>query len=127
LFETAITILSHPGSALPERDMSFWGSWLESKSSFSLRAGFRLPSIGWLVIMENPSVNGGESGVSERKIRIERNCLHVKLLGCLVILKKRIGVLRNLICPQIEHIRVGVLGWLGRDPRFFIRGQTRTT
>jgi hypothetical protein len=126
LFECAVIILVHPINALTEREVGFCKIWLKPQSSFGLGAGFRLPGVSGLVIMENLCANRRQSSVSERKIRVQRNCLHVKLLGGLVILQERVGISRDLICAQIEHVCIRVLRRLRFHPRFLFPTKSDT-
>ncbi len=96
---------------------------LETQSNLRFSASFGFPILGRLVIMENLGTNRGQPGVGKRKVRVERNRLHVKLLRCFVILQQRVGVSRDLIRPQIEHICIRILRRLGCYSRLLIRTQ----
>ena len=61
--------------------------------------------------------------MSKREIRVECNRLHEELLGSFVILQERVGISRDLVRPQIKHVRIGVLCRLCCNSRFFIRAQ----
>src|SRR4029453_6795665 len=119
LLQSAIVVLVNPVKTLTEREMSFCKVWLQPKRSFRFGAGFCSPSLGRLVISEDLSANRRKPRVSEREIRIELDRLSVKLLGSLVTLQQRIGILGDLVRTQVKNVRVGVLRRLGGGPRFF--------
>src|SRR4029077_2896765 len=116
-------ILIHPIDALPKGKMCFRQVGLETQSNLSFGASFGFPILGWLVVMENLSTNGRKSSMGKREIRVERDRLHVKLLGGFVILEHHVGVSRDLIRPQIKHICIRILGGLGCYSCLLIRTQ----
>ena len=63
--------------------------------------------------------------MSKRKIRIELDCLRIKLLGGLVILQQRVGISRDLVRAQIKHVRIGVLRRFRGNPCFFLLAERR--
>src|SRR6266480_1199036 len=123
LFESTLVIVVHPINALAEREVRFRKIRLQSQSCFGLCSGLCFPGISGLVKMENLRANRRQSRVSEREIWVERNRLHEKLLGSLIILQERVGISRDLVRPQVKHVGIRVLCRLDRHSRFFIRAQ----
>src|ERR1700704_7140689 len=64
--------------------------------------------------------------MGKRKVRVEGDRLHVKLLCSLVILQQRVGIPRDLISSQIKYISIRVLRGLGCHSRLLIRTQGST-
>ncbi|KAG0505533.1 MAG: hypothetical protein Udaeo_11240 [Candidatus Udaeobacter sp.] len=109
MLQSPVVVFVHPVDALAEREVAFRKIRLQSKRSFRFSAGFRSPTVGRFIVTENFSTNGCEPRVSEGEIRIEFDCLHVKLLSGLIILQQRVGIAGNLIRAEIENVRIGVL------------------
>src|SRR4029077_375348 len=121
LFESALVVLIHPVDALTQGKMGFCQVGLETKGYLRFGASSAFPILGRLVIMENLSANRCKPRMGKRKVRVERDRLHVKLLCSLVILQQRVRISGDLIRPQIKHIGIRVLRWLGCYSRLLIR------
>ena len=101
--------------------MRFGQTRLQVQSRVCFRVRFRFPIFGRLVVMENFRTGGREPRVRERKFRIERDRLPVKLFSRFVVFQERVGVVRNLRRAQIKNVRVRVLRRLRSHAHFFFR------
>ena len=61
--------------------------------------------------------------MSECEIWVQFDCLHVKLLGSLVILQQRIGIAGDLIRAQIKNVRIRISGRFGGNELLFLASQ----
>ncbi|PYL50593.1 MAG: hypothetical protein DMF32_03795 [Verrucomicrobia bacterium] len=100
--------------------MAFREIRLQAKRNFRFGARFCSPRLGRFVITKHCSINRCEPRVSQREIRVEFDCLHVKLLGGLVIFQQRIGIAGDLVRAQIKNVRIGISRRFGCSQRFFV-------
>ena len=124
LLKSLLIILIHPVDALTKGKMRFCQIGSETKGNLSLGASFRFPIVGGIIVMEDLSANRRKLGVGKRKIRVEGDRLHIKLLRRLVILQQRVGISRDLIRSQIKNVCLRVLRWFRFHPRFLIRAES---
>ena len=105
---------------MTEREVRFRQVFLQSQGHVGFGARARLPTVKRFKIVENRRAGGSEPGVGQRKLRVERDRVEVKLLRFLVILEQGIGITFNLVRTQIQDIGVRVVGGFFLDPRFLL-------
>src|ERR1700693_774803 len=96
---------------------------LQGKQSFGARG--LAPCLSRFEKMIDARARHGETGVSERKLRIERNRLKVKLLGGPVILQERVGFEFEFLCLEVKIVSLGILSWLIDNALSFVRRHFR--
>ena len=75
--------------------------------------------------MKNLSLNGCEPRVSKCEVGIKLDRLHEQSLGNLIILKHRVRISLDLVCPQITCVCFRIGGGYLFDTRFFLRRKFR--
>src|SRR4029077_16361936 len=90
LIQGSVVILVHPVNTLAQGKVRFCQVRLETQGNLRFGAGSGFPILCGLVIMENLSTNRCKPRMGKGKIRVERDCLHVKLLCSLVIPQYRV-------------------------------------
>src|SRR5207245_11167290 len=101
--------------------MAFAEVWLESQRVQRFHMRLLLPRLGWFVEMIYLTRRGREPRVRKREVRIELDCLIVKIYRGLKILQQVIGSRLILAPTQIEHVRVGISCGFSFDARLFLR------
>ena len=100
--------------------MRFRQVLLQLQGNLRFGACTLLPTVERFIKMVGCRAGGSEPGVGEGKLRINANCLRIKLLGFLKILEQRIGVAFDLVGAQIKDVGIRVLGGFFLDARPFL-------
>lgn len=124
LFERTLVIFVDPVDALAECKVRFGQIQLQTQGGFRFLARFYLPGLERFVEVKNFGARRGEPGVRERKIRIERDRLHIDLRGRFVILQQSVGIACDLIGAQVKNVGVGILRRLRFNARFLLRAES---
>src|SRR5262245_28082064 len=66
-----------------------------------------------------------ESGVSQRKSRIQRHCMSIALFGCDVVVARDLWPHLKLTAAEIHDVGVRIVGELRFNLRFFLRAELR--
>src|ERR1700756_5354232 len=66
-----------------------------------------------------------ESGVSQRKSRVQRDCVPVALFGCDVVVARDLGPHLKLTAAEIDDVGIRIVGQLRFYLRLFLRGELR--
>src|SRR6266508_254377 len=101
--------------------MPFAQVWLQAQRFDRLRMCFLFGCFRRLKPVINLARHGGESRMGEGKVRVECNCLFVKMRGGPEILQEVIGPRLVFAASEIENISVGIVGWFCFDARFLLR------